>query len=109
MGDGQCGSPSLRARLSHPAPLINLSTADYKHYKGLLIIKPDPLDDMGLVDIDASLFTAHNEPLAAVDAEMKRLRALSSQQPRPVRTRSRETPEPGDTDAPSPRQRRRAA
>jgi len=63
---------------------------------------------MGLVDIDASLFIAHDERLAAVDAEMKRLRAISPQQPRPVRTRGRERPDPDDTDAPSPRQRRRA-
>jgi len=105
MGDGQCGSPSLRARLSHPAPLINLSTAEFK----LKNASSYPLDDMGLVDIDASLFTAHNEQLAAVDTEMKRLRALSPQQPRPVRSRSRERPEPDDTDAPSPRKRRRAA
>ena len=32
---------------------------------------------MGLVDIAASLFTAYNEQLAAVEAEMDRLLALS--------------------------------
>ena len=80
--------------------MINLSTADFK----LKNASSYPLDDMGLVDIDASLFTAHDEQLAAVDTEMKRLRALSPQQPRPVRSRSRERPEPDDTDASSPRQ-----
>ena len=84
------------------------TTSRVQQFEGLLIIKPDPFDDMGLVDIDASLFTAHNEQLAAVDAEMKRLRALSPQQPRPVRSRSRERPEPDDTDAPSSRRQRRA-
>ena len=53
------------------------------------------------------LFTAHNEKLGAVDAEMKRLRALYPGRPPNDRTRRRETSEPDDTDATSSRRQRR--
>ena len=53
------------------------TTSRVQQFEGLFIIKPDPISAMGLVDIAASLFTACNEQLAAVEAEMERLLALS--------------------------------
>ena len=53
------------------------TTSLVQQFEGLFIIKPDPINDMCLVDIAASLFTACNEQLAAVEAEMERLLALS--------------------------------
>ena len=53
------------------------TTSRVQQFEGLLIIKPDPINDMGLVDIAASLFTAYNEQLAAVEMDMDRLLALS--------------------------------
>jgi len=53
------------------------TTSRVQQFEGLSIIKPDPINDMGLVDIAACLFTAYNEQLAAVEMDMDRLLALS--------------------------------
>ena len=50
---------------------------------------PEGLEDIDLVDIDASLFTAQNDQLQEIKLEMACLRALSPQQSGPARTASR--------------------
>ena len=90
---------------------------------GLHILEPD--ERMGIVEVDQTLFTAHNHKLAAVDDEMRRLRAIAADatrtRPRAARAetppatdaRSRTRPTDAsdslDPETPSPRRRRRAA
>ena len=76
----------------------------------------DPDDDLALVDLSASIFTAFNEKLAAVDVEMRRLDALARARERAIpttpaaRVRRRDTTESDqDRDLPSPTRPRRAA
>ena len=96
------------AAKAHPALRSQL---DFVPDFGIDFVSDSGIDidsDSELVDIDASLFTAHNEGLKVVDEEMKRLRALYPGRPAHDRTRRRETTEPDDTDAPSSRRQRRA-
>jgi DNA replication protein DnaC len=80
-------------------------------FDGLLIIKPDAVNELGLCEIDEDLFTAYQDQLAAVAVEMERLRALAVRPPghegTASRTRRRDTSEPAETDVPSPRRQRR--
>ena len=49
-----------------------VASSRVQQFEGLSIIKPDPINDMGLVDIAACLFTAYNEQLAAVEMASSR-------------------------------------
>ena len=79
-------------------------------FGGLIIIRPEGLEHLGVAAIDAALFTAYNEQFQEIELEMARLRALSPQQAEPARTasrtRRRDTPE-DDADAPSAQRVRR--
>ena len=89
-----------------------VATSRGELFNGVHIIKPDAFNELGLVGMNPSLFTAYNDQLTAVEVEMDRLRALSTRPATPertsARTRNRDTHEPGDADVPSPRRPRRA-
>ena len=93
--------------------------------QGLHVINNDSDSELPLVDVNASLFTAHNNKLPAVDREMNRLRGLTtaSDPPRPPdsaspnpapigyarRTRPRRSDPRESVDVPPPRRPRRAS
>lgn len=100
-----------------------VATSRVTSLTGLHIIEPD--EHLKIVDVDETLFTAHNHKLAAVDDEMRRNRKIAQNatrtHPRPARaetppatdarsrTRPRDASDLLDPDTPSPRRRRRAA
>ena len=87
-----------------------VATSRVRLFNGLIIVLPDGLEDMGVVELSEALFTAHNDQFQEIKIEMDRLRALSPQQPGTARTasrtRRRETTD-DVTDAPSAQRMRR--
>ena len=101
-----------------------VATSRVTSLAGLHIIEPD--ERLKIVDVNKTLFTAHNQKLKAVDVEMRRLRQIAGNNatrtpPRAARaetppatdarsrTRPRDASDSLDPETPSPRRRRRAA